>query len=160
VTQDSGGVIAPGTPAPEFTLTRADREPFTRADLLGQTSVLVFYPFAFSRVCTDQLQVYEEVREDLAAEGATLYGVSCDSIHAQRAFREQVGIEIDQLSDFEPKGAASRAFGAWFAPAGCSSRALVVVGPDGVVSWSHEAPSLGELPGANLIFDALAARAA
>jgi peroxiredoxin (alkyl hydroperoxide reductase subunit C) len=160
VTAGPSEVIAPGTPAPDFTLIRADGKPFTRADLLGRTSVLVFYPFAFSRVCTDQLQVYDEVREDLAAQGATLYAVSCDSFHAQRAFRQQVGVEIEQLSDFEPKGAASRAFGAWFAPAGCSSRALVIVGPDGVVSWSHEAPSLGELPGANLIFDALAAPAA
>jgi peroxiredoxin (alkyl hydroperoxide reductase subunit C) len=157
LTAERDDVIAPGTPAPDFSLGRADGERFTRADLLGRTSVLVFYPFAFSRVCTDQLQVYDEVREDLAEQGATLYAVSCDSFHAQRAFREQLGVGIEQLSDFEPKGAASRAFGAWFAPAGCCSRALVIVGPDGVVTWSHEAESLGELPGANLIFDALAA---
>ena len=146
--------------APEFRLVRQDGEPFTRADLLGRTSVLAFYPFAFSPVCTDQLQVYDEVREDLAALGATLYGVSCDHSHSQRAFRERLGIQIEQLSDFEPKGAASRAFGAWFAPAGCSSRALVIVDADGVVAWSYEAESLDELPGANLIFDALAAPAA
>jgi peroxiredoxin len=160
VSSAPGALIAPGTPAPEFRLAREDGEPFTRADLLGRTSVLVFYPFAFSPVCTDQLQVYDEVRDDLAALGATLYGVSCDHSHSQRAFRESLGVQIEQLSDFEPKGAASRAFGAWFAPAGCSSRALVIVDADGVVTWSHEASSLGELPGANLIFDALAAPAA
>ena len=153
-------IIAPGTPAPEFSLARANGERFTRAELLGRTSILVFYPFAFSRVCTDQMQVYDEVREELAKLGATLYGVSCDHSHSQRAFREHLGVQIEQLSDFEPKGAASRAFGAWFAPAGCSSRALVIVDPDGVVTWSHEAESLSDLPGANLIFDALAARAA
>ena len=65
-------------------------------------------------------------------------------------------MQIEQLSDFEPKGAASRAFGAWFAPAGASHRALVIVGPDGVVRWSHRADSLDDLPGLNLIFDALA----
>jgi len=155
-----GAIIAPGSPAPDFTLARADRETFTRADLLGRTTVLVFYPFAFSPVCTDQLQVYDEVRDELAALGATLYGVSCDHSHSQTAFRDHMGIEIEQLSDFEPKGAASRAFGAWFAPAGCSKRALVMVDADGIVTWSHEAESLGELPGANLIFDALAAPAA
>ena len=155
-----GAIIAPGSPAPDFTLARADRETFTRADLLGRTTVLVFYPFAFSPVCTDQLQVYDEVRDELAALGATLYGVSCDHSYSQTAFRERLGIEIEQLSDFEPKGAASRAFGAWFAPAGCSSRALVIVDADAVVTWSYEAESLGELPGANLIFDALAAPAA
>jgi peroxiredoxin len=149
-------IIAPGTPAPEFSLRREDFEPFTHEDLLGTTTVLVFYPFAFSDVCTDQLQVYDEGREELAGLGATLYGVSCDSVHAQRAFRRQVGVQIEQLSDFEPKGAASRAFGAWFAPAGTSHRALVLVGPEGVVRWSHRADSLDDLPGLNLIFDALA----
>jgi peroxiredoxin len=155
-----GAVIAPGTRAPEFSLARADGERFTRADLLGRTSVLVFYPFAFSPVCTDQLQIYDEVRDELAHLGATLYGVSCDHSYSQTAFRERLGIEIEQLSDFEPKGEASRAFGAWFAPAGCSKRALVLVDADGMVTWSHAAESLGELPGANLIFDALAAPAA
>jgi peroxiredoxin (alkyl hydroperoxide reductase subunit C) len=149
-------IIAPGTPAPEYSLAREDKETFTRADLMGATTVLVFYPFAFSPVCTDQLQVYDEVREELAARGATLYGVSCDHSYSQTAFRERLGVQIAQLSDFEPKGEASRAFGAWFAERGCSARALVIVGPDGVVRWSHRAESLGELPGANLIFDALA----
>ncbi|HEX2104165.1 MAG TPA: redoxin domain-containing protein [Solirubrobacteraceae bacterium] len=155
-----GAIIAPGTPVPEFRLRREDGTAFTREDLLGRTSVLVFYPFAFSRVCTDQLQVYDEVRDELSRLGATLYGVSCDHSHSQAAFREQLGVRIEQLSDFEPKGAASRAFGAWFAEAGCSKRALVIVDAGGVVTWSHEAESLDELPGANLIFDALAAPAA
>jgi peroxiredoxin len=160
VTADSfEQIIAPGTPAPEFSLAREDKETFTREDLLGRTTVLVFYPFAFSKVCTNQLQVYDEVREELAAQGAVLYGVSCDHSYSQSAFRERLGVQIEQLSDFEPKGEASRAFGAWFAPAGCSARALVIVGPDGVVQWSHRAESLGDLPGANLIFDALAAAA-
>ena len=156
----SDAIIAPGTPAPEFSLAREDKETFTRADLLGRKTVLVFYPFAFSPVCTDQLQVYDEVREELAELGAVLYGVSCDHTYSQTAFREKLGVSIEQLSDWEPKGEASRAFGAYFAPRGCSARALVIVGPDGVVQWSYLAPSLGELPGANLIFDALAAPAA
>ncbi len=152
-------IIAPGTPAPEFSLARPDRSTFTRADLLGKTTVLVFYPFAFSPVCTDQLQVYDEVREEFAAQGATLYGVSCDHAYSQSAFRERLGVEIEQLSDWEPKGEVSRAFGAWFAPAGSSARALVIIGPDGVVQWSHRAESVGDLPGANQILDALAAPA-
>ena len=85
--------------------------PFTREDLLGRTTVLVFYPFAFSPVCTDQLSVYNELLDDFAARGATLYGVSCDATWSQRAFKEQLGIDIEQLSDFEPKGATCRAFG-------------------------------------------------
>ena len=148
--------LPPGTPAPEFSLAREDGSRFTRADLEGKTTVLVFYPFAFSPVCTDQLNLYEEVLEDFAAQGATLYGVSCDSTWAQRAFKEKLGVSIEQLSDFEPKGAACRAFGVYH-PGGFPQRALVIVGPDAVVTWSYQAPSPGDLPGANLIFDGLAA---
>ncbi len=149
-------VIGAGQPVPEFSLARFDGELFTAEDLQGARTVLVFYPFAFSPTCTDQLSVYNELLEDFAALGATLYGVSCDAVWSQQAFREQLGIEIEQLSDFEPKGAVSEAFGVLH-PGGFPQRALVLIGPDGVVEWSHEASSPGDLPGANLIFDALGA---
>ncbi len=144
-----------GEPAPpEFSLARAEGAPFTRSDLLGTTTVLVFYPFAFSEVCTTQLGLYDELLDDFTARGATLYAVSCDAVPSQRAFREQLGVRIEQLSDFEPKGAACRAFGVLH-PGGFPQRALVVVDPDGTVRWSHQAERIGDLPGANLIFDAL-----
>jgi peroxiredoxin (alkyl hydroperoxide reductase subunit C) len=151
-------VVEAGTPAPDFTLRRADFRRFTREDLLGQTTVLVFYPFAFSPVCTDQLNLYEEVLDEFAAQGATLYGVSCDSTWTQTAFKDKLGVTIEQLSDFEPKGATCKAFGVYHEQGGMPQRALVMIGPDGVVQWSYVAPSPGDLPGANLIFDALAAR--
>ena len=147
-------VVEAGQPAPDFTLARREGEPFTRSDLEGKTTVLVFYPFAFSPVCTDQLSVYNELLADFAERGATLYGVSCDATWSQQAFKQQLGIEIEQLSDFEPKGATCRAFGVLH-PGGFAHRALVVIGPDAVVRWSYEAPSPGDLPGANLLFDAL-----
>jgi peroxiredoxin (alkyl hydroperoxide reductase subunit C) len=148
------GVVAAGQPAPEFTLRTRDGAPFTRADLEGATTLLVFYPFAFSPVCTEQLGLYQEVLEDFSARGVTLYGVSCDATYSQEAFRQALGIDIAQLSDFEPKGAACEAFGVLH-PEGFPQRALVLVGPDGMVRWSHEAPTPGDLPGVNLIFDAL-----
>ena len=147
-------VIEAGRPAPVFSLTRHDGSAFTQAELVGRTSVLVFYPHAFTRVCADQFNVYEEVLEELTARGATLYGVSCDSTYSQEAFREKIGVTIEQLSDFEPKGATCTAFGVLH-PGGFPQRALVIVGPDGVVKWSHQAPSPDDLPGANLIFDGL-----
>jgi peroxiredoxin len=150
-------LVAPGDPAPDFTLRTSAGQEFTREDLVGRTTVLVFYPFAFSPVCTDQLQIYEEALGELTEKGATLYGVSCDATYSQQAFREKLGVSIEQLSDFEPKGAASRAFGAYFEPGGFSNRALVIVGPDANVRWSHLADSPGDLPGVNLIFDGLAA---
>ena len=152
-------IVAAGQPAPDFTLKTAEGEDFTRESLLGQTSVLVFYPFAFSPVCTSQLSVYNDLLGDFAAKGATLYGVSCDATYSQTAFKEQLGIEIEQLSDFEPKGAACAAFGVLH-PGGFPQRALVIVDADGTVRWSYEAASPSELPGANLIFDGLDAVAA
>ena len=148
-------VVAAGEPAPDFTLKTAEGESFTREDLLGQTSVLVFYPFAFSPVCTDQLSVYNDLLSDFAAKGATLYGVSCDATYSQIAFKRELNIEIEQLSDFEPKGEACRAFGVLH-PRGYAQRALVICCADARVRWSYQAASPGDLPGANLIFDALA----
>jgi len=152
-------VISPGLPAPDFTLGRYEADPFTRAHLEGATTILVFYPYAFSPICADQLSVYHEVLDDLAERGATLYGVSCDAVWSQQAFKERLGVDIEQLSDFEPKGATSRAFGVLH-PAGHPERALLLIGPDAIVRWSYEAASPRELPGANLIFDALAATSA
>ena len=131
-------MISPGESAPEFTLRREDGNAFTPEDLKGKTTVLVFYPFAFSPVCTDQFNLYEEVLDDFKARGATLYGVSCDATWSQKAFREKLGVTIEQLSDFEPKGEACRAFGVYH-PGGFPQRALLIIGPDGVVKWGYEA---------------------
>jgi peroxiredoxin (alkyl hydroperoxide reductase subunit C) len=149
-------VIDSGTPAPSFKLATEDGGSVTEKDLKGERTVLVFYPFAFSPVCTDQFNLYEEVLSDLHERGATMYGVSCDPTYSQTAFAEKLGVTIEQLSDFEPKGATCRTLGVYH-EGGFAQRALIIVGPDGVVQWSYQAPSPGDLPGANLIFDALGA---
>ena len=151
-------LVAAGQPAPDFTLRTGEGNAFTREDLVGQTTVLVFYPFAFSEVCTSQLSIYNDLLEDFRARGAVLYGVSCDATYSQTAFQRELGIEIEQLSDFEPKGEVCRAFGVLH-QGGFPERALVMTGPDGVVLWSHVADTPADLPGANLIFDALDAAA-
>jgi peroxiredoxin (alkyl hydroperoxide reductase subunit C) len=149
-------VVEPGTPAPDFTLQTETGGRLTLADLAGTTTVLVFFPFAFSPVCTDQFGLYEELLDEFKARDAQLYGVSCDASWSLKAFREKLGVSIPMLSDFEPKGEVCRAFGVYH-PGGFPQRALVIVDPDGIVKWSYEAPSPGDLPGANLIFDGLAA---
>jgi peroxiredoxin len=151
-------VIQAGTAVPAFTLRREDGSEFTPADLDGKRTVLVFYPFAFSPVCTDQLSLYEDVLDEFAAQGATLVAVSCDAGYSQIAFKEKLGVSIEQLSDFEPKGAACRALGVYH-EAGMPQRALILVGPDRVVQWSWMGETPAVLPGANLIFDALSASA-
>ena len=147
-------VLAAGTPAPPFTLARGDGESFTEEDLKGRTTVLVFYPFAFSPVCTDQLQVYDQSLAEITADGADIYGVSCDSSWAQKAFREKLGVSIPQLSDFEPKGATCATFGVLHA-GGFPQRALVVVGDDGIVRWSYQAPSPADLPPVHMVLGGL-----
>ena len=149
-------VIAAGTAVPEFTLRREDGSAFTNADLAGKTVVLVFFPFAFSPVCTDQFQIYDEALAEITKDGAEIYGVSTDATYSLTAFREKLGVSIPMLSDFEPKGEGARAFGAYFEPAGMTDRALVV-SKDGVVAWSWQVENPGVLPGINLVFDGLAA---
>jgi peroxiredoxin len=144
-------VIEPGTPVPSFKLAAEDGGSFTEHDLKGVRTVLVFYPFAFSPICTDQLQLYEPVLGELKEAGMTkLYGVSCDSTWSQQAFREKLGVSIEQLSDFEPKGAACRAFGVLH-EGGFPERAIVAIDADAVVRWSYRAPTPGELPGVELL---------
>jgi len=149
-------VLAPGTPAPAFKLVKGDFEEFTQADLAGQGTVLVFYPFAFSPVCTDQLQLYEPLLAELRAKDVELYAVSCDAPQSQAAFAEKLGVSSIQLSDFEPKGAASEAFGVRH-PGGFSQRALVMIDAEGVIRWSYEAASPGELPGPDLLREGIGA---
>ena len=147
--------VAAGERVPDFRLQRYDLSYVTREDFAGRRTLFVFYPFAFSGVCTDQLTIYNHVLEDLAAEGVTVYGVSADNVHAQRAFKQHLDLQIEMLSDWEPKGETCRAFGAWH-PAGFPERALVLFDGDGTVEWSHQAETIDDLPGVNLIFDALA----
>jgi peroxiredoxin len=150
-------MIEPGTAAPEFALPDQDGNIVKLEDLRGQTSVLVFYPMDWSPVCTDQLNVYQEVLGDLEAEGARLYGVSVDSAFSHKAFQASLGITFPLLADFHPKGEVSKAYGAFIDERGHNHRALVLVGPELVVKWAHQSPTPLEIPGANLIFDALAA---
>ena len=150
-------MIEGGAAAPDFTLPDQDGDEVSLQDLAGQISVLVFYPLDFSPVCTDQLNVYQEVLPELEAKGAKLYGVSVDSSFAHKAFQEQLGLSIPLLADFHPKGEVSSAYGVYIEERGHNQRALVMVGPDLQVMWAHRSPSPLEIPGANLIFDALAA---
>jgi len=150
-------VIAAGERAPDFSLPDHEGNEVSLADFRGRKVVLVFYPLDFSPVCTDQLSVYQEVVPQIDAAGATLLGISVDSSWAHRAFRERLGLSMTLLSDFEPKGEVIRAYGAYIDEVGHGNRSLVLIDEDGIVRWVHESPTPLEIPGANLIFDALEA---
>ncbi len=149
-------VIAAGEPAPDFTLRDQDGEEVSLSGYRGSRVLLVFYPFAFSSVCTDQLSLYQEAKPEIEAKGVELVGISVDHIHAQRAFREKLGIDTTLLADFEPKGEVAKAYGSYFEPSGMANRTLVLIDADGRVEWSYEAPTPGDAPGPNVILDALA----
>jgi peroxiredoxin len=152
-------MIEPGTPAPDFTLPDHEGNDVSLSDFAGRKLVIAFYPLDFSPVCTDQLSIYQEVLPDIESQGAGLVGVSVDSSFCHAAFREKLGLSIPLLADFHPKGAVCDAYGALIAERGHANRSLVLVGPGGDVAWSYAAPTPLEIPGANLIFDALATAA-
>ena len=107
-------------------------------------------------MCTDQLSIYQEVLPEIEAKGASLVGVSVDSAYCHKAFADRLSLTFPLLADFHPKGGMSREYGAYQDDFGTDNRSLVVVGADGVVKWSYAAESAKDIPGANLIFDALA----
>ena len=148
-------MIEPGQPAPDFELRDQDGKEVLLSDLEGQTTVLVFYPMDFSPTCTDQLNVYQEVLPELEEKGVKLLGISVDSAFAHKAFQKHLGVSIPLLADFHPKGEVAKAYGVFIEERGHNQRALVMIGPELTVKWSHQAPTPLEIPGANLIFDAL-----
>jgi peroxiredoxin len=150
-------MIAVGEPAPDFKLRDQDGEEVALADFDGRRVMLVFYPLDFSPVCSDQLSVYQEVKPQLAAAAVELVGVSVDSSYAHKAFQEKLGIDTTLLSDFEPKGEVARAYDSYLDGAGIANRTLVLVDENGVVAWTHESPSPGEFPGADVVLSALGA---
>jgi peroxiredoxin len=149
-------MIEPGSQAPDFALPDHAGKQVELADFRGERLVLVFYPLDFSPVCTDQLSIYQAVLPQIEQLGGTLVGISVDSSWAHRAFRERLGITIPLLSDFEPKGEVTRSYGAYLEGPGHGNRSLVLIDGTGVVRWVHESPTPLEIPGANLILDALA----
>ncbi len=152
-------MIETGSAAPDFTLSDQDGEKVSLADFRGRTVVLVFYPADFSPVCTDQLSVYQEVLGELEERGAKLLGISVDSAYCHKAFRDQMNLTMPLLADFHPKGQVAKAYDVWGEDYGMSGRALVMIDPQGGVQWTYLSPPL-EVPGANLIFDALDQRSA
>jgi peroxiredoxin len=126
-----------GTLAPDFALKSQHGELVSLAGFRGVGSVLlVFYPFAFSRICTGELA---EIRDDLGglrSDAVQVLGVSCDPVHSLRAFAEAQGYAFPLLSDFWPHGAAARAYGVFNDTIGAAVRGSFLVDSDGVVRWS------------------------
>jgi len=151
---------APGQPAPGFRL-RGSGEDLPGAEdhisldsLYGAPAVLAFYPADWSPVCGDQMSLYQLVWPEFARYRAALLGVSVDGVWCHRAFADSRGIRYPLLSDFEPKGEVSRAYGVYDPVAGTSRRALFLIDDEGVVAWNQVSADAVN-PGADGILSAL-----
>lgn len=147
-------MIEAGAPAPDFKLPDQDGQAVSLAELSGRSVLLAFYPADFSPVCTDQLSVYQRSLDEFEARGVGLLGISVDSAFCHKAFQGRLGVTIPLLADFHPKGEVAKAYGVWSERYGTANRALVLIGPDGAVAWSHLAPAL-DYPTPEQIFQKL-----
>ena len=142
------GIIAAGTPAPEFTLKREDGGDFTQADLLGPHDGPRLLPVRLQRgLHRPAAGLRGGARRAPRAQGAVMYGVSTDATPAQSAFREKLGVRSSSSRTSSPRARRRAPSAPTSSRRGMTNRALVVVGPEGVVAWSHLADSPGDLPG-------------
>jgi peroxiredoxin len=143
-----------GAKAPDFELSSTPDQTVSLTDFKGRPVILAFYPEDWSPVCSDQLALYQEVLPEFQRFDAELMGISVDGVWCHLAFAKDRNLHFPLLSDFEPKGEVSRAYGVYRAEDGTSERALYVIDADGVVAWSYLSP-VGVNPGADGILRAL-----
>ncbi|WP_415950520.1 peroxiredoxin [Streptomyces sp. KLOTTS4A1] len=129
--------VAIGTMAPDFALRTQHGELLRLSDLHGERNVvLVFYPYAFTGVCTGELAALRDDVDTFVNDETQLLAVSCDAPFSQRVFAEQEGLDFPLLSDFWPHGEAARAYGVFDEEKGCALRGTFIIDKTGLVRWS------------------------
>src|ERR1700694_3235078 len=152
--QEPSRILAPGTAAPEFPLHTTPDQSGALSYVRGRPGILAFYPADWSPVCGDELTLFNEVLPDFRPFHAELLAISVDGVWCHTAFSHDRRLHFALLSDFEPKGAVARRYGAYRRHEGISERALFVLDNHGIVRWSHLPPT-GVTPGADGVLDAL-----
>jgi peroxiredoxin len=148
-----------GQVAPDFRLRGPGGSRITLSEFRGQKPVvLIFYPLAFSPVCSHQLPEVQAALPRFDAAGAAVLGISVDSHHANTAFAKSLGLDFPLLSDFSRE--ASAAYGVLVPAAGFSGRALFVVDRDGRIAWREISENMGDVAQIPSVEKALAALAA
>ncbi|WBQ02871.1 peroxiredoxin [Kribbella sp. CA-293567] len=131
----TGVVPRVGSQAPDFSARNQHGEQVRLSQYRDRRDVvLVFYPYAFSRVCTSELGALRDRPELLA--GAEFVGISCDPMFTLRAYSEAERLEFGLLSDFWPHGRIASAYGVFDAERGCALRGTFVIDRAGIVRWS------------------------
>ena len=129
--------LSVGDAAPEFSLPDQDRQVVSLAELRGTPVLLVFYPFAFSGICTGELC---QLRDELASytdAGVRVLAVSTDSVFTLKAFKAQEGFDFPLLSDFWPHGTAAQAYGVFNEKAGMAVRGTFLVDAEGTIAFAE-----------------------
>lgn len=130
--------LAIGDPAPDFTLRDQHGQAITLSSYAGSKAVLlVFYPFAFSGICTGELNGLRDHLGDFETTETTLMALSCDPIYTQRAVADRDGIFFPLLSDYWPHGSVTRSYDVFDDNRGAPLRSSFVVDKTGRISWVH-----------------------
>jgi peroxiredoxin len=131
-----------GAEAPDFTLRDQFGHDTSLAEFRGRKAVaLVFYPFAFSGVCTGELGAIRHRLDELITFDTEVLAISCDPIYALRTFADTDGLNFGLLSDFWPHGAVSSAYGVLDERSGCPRRSTYVIDKVGRIAWSVHNPN-------------------
>ena len=131
-----------GTPAPDFELRDQHGQSVRLSSYRGDKAVVVmFYPFAFSSVCTGELCEVRDSLPTFESDAVQVLAVSCDPVYALRVFAERDGLTFPLLSDFWPHGAVTQAYGVFDERLGTPRRSSYLLDRVGRVVWSvHNAP--------------------
>jgi peroxiredoxin len=146
--------IEVGQDAPEFKLKGPGGQFVTLSEYRGRKNVvLVFYPLAFSPVCTHQLPSIEKQIDRFRGLNAEVLGISVDSYYANEAFARQLGLSFPLLSDFTRE--TSQAYGVFLPERLYSGRAVFVIDRQGRIAYRDISPTLGDIPSNETVLQAL-----
>jgi mycoredoxin-dependent peroxiredoxin len=127
-----------GAVAPDFTLNDYNKQPVTLSSFQGSKNVLlVFYPFAFSRICTSELCQVRDELADYTDANVQVLGVSIDTVFTLKAWSEAEGYKFPLLSDFWPHGAVASKYGVFNEKAGLANRGTFLVDTTGLVRFAE-----------------------
>jgi peroxiredoxin len=126
-----------GTEAPDFELRDQHGRPVRLSSFRGTKAVaLLFYPYAFSRVCSGELAGVRDRLPEFQSDSVQLLAISCDPMFTLRAFGETEHLEFPLLSDFWPHGQVASVYGVFDVRRGHARRSTVVLDRDGIVRWT------------------------
>jgi mycoredoxin-dependent peroxiredoxin len=149
-----------GTEAPDFTVKDQNNQAVTLSSFRGERAVLlVFYPFAFSSICTNELGAVRDDLADFQNDDVQILGISTDHPYALKAWSESQGFDFPLLSDFWPHGEVAKAYGVFFEKSGMAVRGTFLIDKAGIVQFA-EVNSPGEARDQNGWRKAVAALAA